>query len=254
MQAAADARRDAVWKRYAETVPQWQRPIRLRVTRWWLDTVKKRYEWRELCRSEMTRAYGEARRWHRELARRFVVRGWIECENDYYFLLLGEIVSAVRTHDGAALKALVGERRADRAEWARIDMPLLLFDSDILRLTRGLHRHGSGDLRGLCVSRGIVEGEAVVMRDPGEFRKMKHGAILVAPATDPSWTPLFTLAAGVIVEVGGTLSHASTVAREYGVPALANVPAATTRLHDGDRIRLDATSGFVEILERADRR
>jgi pyruvate,water dikinase len=87
-----------------------------------------------------------------------------------------------------------------------------------------------------------------------EFRKMKHGAILVAPATDPSWTPLFTLAAGVIVEVGGTLSHASTVAREYGVPALANVRAATTRLHDGDRIRLDATSGFVEILERADGR
>jgi len=92
------------------------------------------------------------------------------------------------------------------------------------------------------------------MHDPGEFRKMKHGAILIAPATDPSWTPLFTLAAGIIVEVGGTLSHASTVAREYGVPALANVRAATTRLHDGDRIRLDATSGFVEILERADRR
>lgn len=254
MQAAADARRDAVWKRYAETVPQWQRPIRLRVTRWWLETVKKRYEWRELCRSEMTRAFGEARRWHRELARRFVVRGWIQCDNDYYFLLLAEIVSAVRTHDGAALKALVVERRADRAEWARIDMPLLLFDSDIPRLTRGLHRHGSGDLRGLCVSRGIVEGEAVVMRDPAEFRKMKHGAILVAPATDPSWTPLFTLAAGLIVEVGGTLSHASTVAREYGVPALANVRAATRRLHDGDRIRLDATSGFVEILERADGR
>jgi pyruvate,water dikinase len=105
----------------------------------------------------------------------------------------------------------------------------------------------------MCVSRGAVEGEVVVMRDPGEFRRMKPRAILVAPATDPSWTPLFTLAAGVIVEVGGTLSHASTVAREYGIPALANVRGATTLLHDGDWILLDATAGCVEVLERGAR-
>ena len=61
---------------------------------------------------------------------------------------------------------------------------------------------------------------------------MKRGAILVAPATDPSWTPLFTLASGVIVEVGGMLSHASTIAREYGLPALANVKDATRRAQD----------------------
>ena len=81
------------------------------------------------------------------------------------------------------------------------------------------------------------------MRDAGEFARMKRGAILVAPATDPSWTPLFTLAAGVIVEIGGVLSHASTIAREYGLPALANVKGATRILHDGDRVRLDASAG-----------
>ena len=70
------------------------------------------------------------------------------------------------------------------------------------------------------------------MRDPSEFATMKRGAILVAPATDPSWTPLFTLASGVIVEVGGMLSHASTIAREYGLPALANVKNATRILQD----------------------
>ena len=74
-----------------------------------------------------------------------------------------------------------------------------------------------------------------VMRDPGEFSRMKPGTILVAPAIDPSWTPLFTLASGVIVEVDGILSHASTAAREYGLPALANV-------------KLDAINGVVEIL------
>ena len=73
------------------------------------------------------------------------------------------------------------------------------------------------ELTGLCVSPGSVEAEVVVMRDPSEFAAMKRGAILVAPATDPSWTPLFTLASGVIVEVGGMLSHASTIAREIRV-------------------------------------
>jgi pyruvate,water dikinase len=103
-------------------------------------------------------------------------------------------------------------------------------------------------LDGLCVSRGIVEAEAVVIRDPREFQLMRKGAVLVAPATDPSWTPLFTLASGVIVEVGGMLSHASTVAREYGLPALANVRQATSRLKTGDRVRLNASSGFVQRL------
>ena len=77
---------------------------------------------------------------------------------------------------------------------------------------------------------------------------MRRGAILVARATDPSWTPLFTLASGVIVEVGGVLSHASTIAREYGLPALANVRRATTTLKTGERVRLDALRGVVERI------
>ena len=105
-----------------------------------------------------------------------------------------------------------------------------------------------GALTGQPVSGGGVEGEVVVVRDPGDFGRMKRGAILVAPATDPSWTPLFTLASGVIVEVGGVLSHASTIAREYGLPALANVKNATKRLRTGDRVRLDAVNGIVHRL------
>ncbi|HZJ31459.1 MAG TPA: PEP-utilizing enzyme, partial [Vicinamibacterales bacterium] len=93
-----------------------------------------------------------------------------------------------------------------------------------------------------------VEAEVVVMRDPSEFASMRRGAILVTRATDPSWTPLFTLATGVIVEVGGMLSHASTIAREYGLPALANVKHATDLLKTGDRVRLDASGGRVTVL------
>ena len=90
-----------------------------------------------------------------------------------------------------------------------------------------------------------AEAEVVVARDPGDVGRMKRGAILVAPATDPSWTPLFTLASGLIVEVGGMLSHASTIAREYGLLALANVKNATRILKTGDRIFLDASGGRV---------
>jgi pyruvate,water dikinase len=99
----------------------------------------------------------------------------------------------------------------------------------------------------------LVSGQVVVMRDPNEFASMRRGAILVTRATDPSWTPLFTLASGVVVEVGGMLSHASTIAREYGLPALANVKQATERLRTGDRIRLDASGGRIHRLSRSPR-
>ena len=101
------------------------------------------------------------------------------------------------------------------------------------------------------MSGGSVEAEVVVVRDPGDFSRMKRGAILVAPATDPSWTPLFTLASGVIVEIGGVLSHASTIAREYGIPAIANVRHATRRLRTGERVRLDAIEGQIHRLPGA---
>ena len=129
---------------------------------------------------------------------------------------------------------------------------MLMRESELPRLLRASgvtdRADDSGELRGVPVSRGTVEGAVVVITDPADFAQMKRGAILVTRATDPSWTPLFTLAAGVIVEVGGVLSHASTIAREYGIPALANVRHATKRLKTGDRVSLNATEGFVRIL------
>jgi len=109
---------------------------------------------------------------------------------------------------------------------------------------------GDGDIVRVSTSPGCVEGAVAVIHNPGDFAGMKRGAILVARATDPAWTPLFTLASGVIVEVGGVLSHSSTVAREYGLPALANVKNATKRLRSGERVLLNATQGFVKRLSQ----
>jgi pyruvate,water dikinase len=132
-------------------------------------------------------------------------------------------------------------------------MPLFMKESDLHRLVRASSVSGVADLdgeslTGLPVSGGCVEADVVVVRDPADFERMTRGAILVAPATDPSWTPLFTLASGVIVEVGGVLSHASTIAREFGLPAIANVKHATRRLKTGDRVRLDAMSGRIDRI------
>ncbi len=147
-------------------------------------------------------------------------------------------------------------RKAERRLWERLEMPLLMRESELpgllARAGQTPAEPGSGVFQGQCLSPGRAEGEVVVLHEPSEFAGMKHGAILVAPATDPSWTPLFTLAAGVIVEVGGVLSHAATVAREYGLPAVANVKDATRLLRNGERVCLDATAGLVTRVREAD--
>jgi pyruvate,water dikinase len=105
-----------------------------------------------------------------------------------------------------------------------------------------------GALRGTAASNGVVEGLARVIRDP-EKEVLLAGEILVAPFTDPGWTPLFVHAAGVVTEVGGLLTHGAVVAREYGIPAVVSVAGALDRIRTGQRIRVDGTRGFVEILE-----
>ena len=86
------------------------------------------------------------------------------------------------------------------------------------------------------------------MSGPEEFDKLQRGEILVCPHTDPEWTPLFTLAAGVVVDTGGILSHAAIVAREYGIPAVLAAGDATKKLRDGDSVLVDGTAGTVTVL------
>jgi pyruvate,water dikinase len=190
------------------------------------------------------------------MAGRFVERGWLQSRDDYFFMTPDDVDEVVETPEvGLRILTRVARRKEEWARLEKIDMPLLMRESELPAIVRKMAvstpaGESKRELSGLCVSRGYVEGEVIVLRTPAEFSRMKHGAILVTIATDPSWTPLFTLASGIIVEVGGILSHASTVAREYGLPAIANLKNATKILKDGDRIRLDATNGIVQILSQ----
>ena len=250
--ARQDAAAAAAWREFEATLTRWQRWTLLPRVRSTIARVKQQYVWREKVRSDLTRVVAELRMFHLALADRFVERGWIERRDDYFLLKLDEVGRAIAEPAfGAELHDIALGRAAQLAAERDLAMPLFMRERDLealLQQSATSDDGGGADLSGLCVSPGSVEAEVVVMRDPSEFARMKRGAILVAPATDPSWTPLFTLASGVIVEVGGMLSHASTIAREYGLPALANVKNATRILRTGTRVRLDASAGRVVPL------
>ena len=109
-------------------------------------------------------------------------------------------------------------------------------------------RPGQRIFEGIPCSSGQVQGIARVVENLEEARSLQRGEILVARYTNPGWTPLFNLAAGIVIEEGGLLSHGAVVAREYGIPAVLRIEGATKVFHTGQRLRIDASAGVVEIL------
>ena len=252
-ETAARQARDAAqsWREFEERLASWQRWLVVPLVVRSIKQIKRYYLWRERTRSDMIRILAVLRKWHVMMAERLVDRGWLRTRDDYFLIKLDEIAAVMRgTAEPSTLRTIAAERSAEVERQRTLTMPLLMRESELPRLLRTADVSGpsrdASRLTGHPVSAGVVEADVVVVHDPGDFGRMKRGAILVARATNPSWTPLFTLASGVIVEVGGVLSHASTVAREYGLPALANVKQATRWLKTGDRVRLDAVQGFVE--------
>ena len=122
-------------------------------------------------------------------------------------------------------------------------MPILVVDDVVGDTTTSL--------RGIGASPGVVEGRVRVVHDP-EDADVHDGEILVSATTDPSWAALMFISAGLIVDIGGTLSHAAVVARELGIPCVVNTKTGTRSLRTGDVCRVNGSSGLVEILQRAD--
>jgi pyruvate,water dikinase len=240
------------WQEFLDKVTWWQRFSVIPRVRWALKRAKQLSLWRERNRFELIRCISELRWWNLVLAERFVSRGWVEKSDDYFFLELNEVGMVVDGNKDVNAKSIIAKRKRDYETWQHFEMPMVMRESELTsqmrKATSTMPVSSVTILRGLSVSSGIVEGEVVVITKPAEFVRMKKDAILVAPATNPTWTPLFTLASGIIVEIGGTLSHSSIVAREYGLPAIANVKDATKLLKDGDRVRLDAENETIELL------
>ena len=107
-----------------------------------------------------------------------------------------------------------------------------------------------GVITGIGVSAGVVEGVARVVLEP-DFAEIEPDEILVSPTTNPSWSSIMFVSAGLVVDIGGALSHAAVVARELGLPCVVNTQVGSRVINTGDRLRLDGKEGTVEILERA---
>ncbi|WP_275540594.1 PEP-utilizing enzyme [Vallitalea guaymasensis] len=105
-----------------------------------------------------------------------------------------------------------------------------------------------GDFVGIKIAPGKVTGRAKILRSPYE-KPLSEGEILVAKATEPSWTPIFINAAGVVMEVGGPLQHGGIIAREYGIPCVSGLVGIMDILNDGDLIEVDGTNGIVKLVQ-----
>jgi pyruvate,water dikinase len=207
---------------------------------------------REKLRSEWMRDWGLARRDLLEVGRRLAGRGGLDAEEEVFHLSLIEVERAL-SEPGFETRSAVARQRARIAAWRRVEVPNRFTSEEARDLPRRVapELDDAVRLQGTAVSPGVVEGIACVLRSPFDEVRMRPGGILVAPATDPGWTPLFARAAGVVVELGGVMSHSATIAREYGLPCVSNVPGAVERLRDGDLLGVDGTLGVVEVLRRA---
>jgi pyruvate,water dikinase len=106
----------------------------------------------------------------------------------------------------------------------------------------------AGAWRGIAASPGWARGPARLIHRPHEGGKLARGGILVASTTDPAWTPLFLLADALVVETGGYLSHGAIVAREFGIPAIVNVPGVMAAIPDGSGLAVDGNAGMVSLI------
>lgn len=182
-----------------------------------------------------------------EEARILVEKGHLLEKKDIFYVSFWELYKAVQNNE--SLIDLVKERKEEYEHFNKLTPPRLL-TSDGEEIKVGYKRDNlpEGALPGMPVSSGVIEGIARVITDPSKA-SINKGEILVAPFTDPGWTPLFINAAGLVMEVGGLLTHGTVVAREYGIPAVVGITDATKKIKTGQKIRVDGNAGFVMIVE-----
>ena len=232
-----------------------------------LGLVRTNARWREALRGLVVDSLDMYRALYKECGRRMARGEVVEQEDDVFFLTTDEVrawLADARAASDYRVRVVV-RRAVHEAYKAMPDPPqtFVLKGHEIIAEEEYLRRRGEPGVGvatsgataplifGLPGASGKVSGLARVMHDPGHSEPLRPGEILVVPFADVGWTPLFLSAAGVVMSLGGPLSHACIVAREYGIPTVVNAREATTRIQTGDRITLDGDQGVVYLVERA---
>lgn len=202
---------------------------------------------RENFKSEAVRLMVYLRRAALELGARLQARGVLAGADDIFFLTLDEAETlAAGTFPGAPAP-LLARRRAEYERNLNTTPPPVIVGNFIPAALAAATLPASGEWRGLGVSPGVVTGPARVILRADTTERVLPGEILVAPFTDPGWTPYFLTAAGIVMDLGGMLSHGCIVAREYGIPAVVNVGPATKQITTGTILTVDGDHGVVTI-------
>lgn len=151
---------------------------------------------------------------------------------------------------GESFAHVITARRKERLLALSLEAPAVLFSDDLEAIGRKQPpADGTTTWQGTPVSAGVAEGEALVLTEPPAVPPQRSGFILVCPSTDPAWVPLFLNSTGLVMEMGGILSHGAIVAREFGLPAVVGIPDVHRRVRTGQRLRVDGNSGEVHILD-----
>lgn len=217
-----------------------------RETKRMIDLVRNLIGYREYPKYDIVSRYLVYKQALIKEAERLVQAGVIHEKEDIYYLGFEELYEAVRSHQ---LDHRIIDRRKDEYKlFEKLTPPrVMTSDGEIIGGTYKWEDLPAGAIAGLPVSAGIIEGRARVILNMEEA-DLEEGDILVTSFTDPSWTPLFVSIKGLVTEVGGLMTHGAVIAREYGLPAVVGMDNATRLIKDGQRIRVNGTDGYVEIL------
>ncbi|HKV12551.1 MAG TPA: PEP-utilizing enzyme, partial [Thermoanaerobaculia bacterium] len=211
-----------------------------------IDRVRAFAGYREYPKYHMVSCYFVYKQALMEEAGRLVQAHVLHEREDIFYLRFQELQDAVRTNQ--LDDQLIRQRKDAFRSYQALTPPRVLTSEG--EAVAGSYRRDdlpAGALVGLPVSAGTIEGRARVILEMSEA-DLEPGDILVTAYTDPSWTPLFVAIQGLVTEVGGLMTHGAVIAREYGLPAVVGVEQATRRIRDGQRIRVQGTDGYVEIL------
>ena len=204
-----------------------------------LDFTRRYMPFRETAKFYLMLGYEQIRRVLVELDDRYNLNGGI------FYLLPNELNQLI---DGKEFGDVISDRKAQRDLLLQIEVPDVIFSDVLDNIGSPLSIDATDTYTGVGVSTGVAKGQARVLMKPSDIEPTERDYILVCPSTDPAWTPLFLHAAGLVMERGGLLSHGAVVAREYGVPAVANIPNATQNITDGQILQVDGNQGKVSII------
>ncbi len=247
---AYDVRAEAARQLADECRVQLRNPVKRRIFDYVLRRGRESAILRENVKNEAVRWLATVRTALLALGAHLAARDVFEEPDDIFFLEWDEL-DAVRL--GTAdfdVVSLIAERRAAHERYSTLTPPPVVVgewdESDVSWTVTS----DAETLKGLAVSAGVATGPARVLATVDADEPVRPGEILVAPFTDPGWTPYFVPAAGIVMDMGGLLSHGSIIAREYGIPAVVNVGPATSIIRTGDIITIDADRGEVRIEQR----